>query len=714
MREHEPNEDRFRSDSHDRASGPTRSVAEAFADLVGHLVRFDPIKLLCNLALTHLSQDANTFLGEAHEANRWVVRIELVAGILLARSFPSNPKPDVASSDIARLHQLIEVYERSLYQAHYDESSSVSISPEQRIVGSVKNYAFWVRGTACLHQYSAMSREIYSPHEDWFQTNLGFTVDEAMLLVESCIEEYNTRITREINSARIHANRHTTGADSSEDTEGVSEFSIFYERYFGRADEIIGFSIADFSRVSGLSIETCERILARLSQEFGYRNPKYPNAFTDAKSARWDYNTLYERPFVRHSQRYWMVLPAIVHPALLNTFYYDLMADRKYRSKFAISRGEWLERKTADCLKNVFSNDQVLLNPYYADGNEMADVLALYDRKALVVQCKSKGLTFEASMGRDFEALRVDLEQAVKSAFNQGDKARQFLLDNPRVTLHFKNTNSCCEIDTKQIDRIYIVVVNATPLQFLATKWANINAELGLFPDGDYPWCVSISDLEILCEILPNPVRFLHYVNRRCEIELSRLEITGDELDLLGMYLDQGLYLEGSRYKDFDLLGLAGMSKDVDEYMYRKYVLGEPVKRPSVAEPKMFSRLVDAVTGCSASYSSNVALAVLDLSGKARKEFTDLAIQTMDRTKSDGNFHSFSFGIRGASKAIAFVAMNAGGDLEALYRQLFALAGWKAQQGHCTEFFGIGWDSSTDKIVDTTFYALFGRPDQDS
>ena len=109
VQRHEAIDDEFPSASYGSDSGPTRSVEEAFSDLVEHVVKLDPIKLLCNLSLTHLSQDANTFLDEAHEVHRWIVRIELVAGILLARPYPSNPKPELTSADIGRLHQLIGI-----------------------------------------------------------------------------------------------------------------------------------------------------------------------------------------------------------------------------------------------------------------------------------------------------------------------------------------------------------------------------------------------------------------------------------------------------------------------------------------------------------------------------------------------------------------------------------------------------------------------------
>lgn len=712
MQEIEASDDQFPNNSNDLNSGPTTSVEEAYADLVEHVVAFDPIRLLSILSLTHLTQTVNTLPSEAHEINRWVVRVELVAGILLAHPYPSNPRSEISSVDIERLRELIELYENSLLRTQYDENTVEQAPDIQHVLRSVRAYSYSVRGTAYLHQYSAISHAIYAPHRDWFKTNLGFTIDEAMVLVESCIQEYNIRINRERIAAKNHA-AELVNKDVSEDTDQFPEYSIFYQCYFGRADEIIGFSIGDFARVSGLSRETCEKILARLSQEFGYRNPKYLDVFTDAKSAPWDYNTLYERPFVRHGERYWMFLHRIIRPVLMNTFYYDLMGDKDYRSTFERCRGEWLEQKTADCLKSVFAHNEVFLNPYYKNGNEMADVLVLHDHKALVVQCKSKGLTFEASRGRDFSELKVSLEKSVKSAFIQGDRARQVLLDNPRITLHFKKSDLWRAIDTKQINRVHIVVVTAAPMQFLAARWASVNSELDLFPNGDYPLCLSITGLESLCEILPNPVRFLHYVKRRFEIESAEQEVLADELDLLGTYLDRGLYFGGSKYREFHLLGLAGMSKDVDEYMFRKYVLGESVELPSASEPEGFPEFIAAIAESPDSYRSDIALAVLDLSGTDRAKFMEQVFQTMDSTKTDGQLHSISLfnGVDGNSRAIAFIGMDAVGDHAALRLELSTLASWKAGQGHCTEFFGIGWDCSTDKIIDATFYALFEPSD---
>ena len=56
------------------------SVEAAFKALTEYVDRFDPLKLLSQLSLTHLSVPDDKFIGEGHDVNRWMVWIEFLAG----------------------------------------------------------------------------------------------------------------------------------------------------------------------------------------------------------------------------------------------------------------------------------------------------------------------------------------------------------------------------------------------------------------------------------------------------------------------------------------------------------------------------------------------------------------------------------------------------------------------------------------------------------
>jgi hypothetical protein len=56
-------------------------------------------------------------------------------------------------------------------------------------------------------------------------------------------------------------------------------------------------------------------------------------------------------------------------------------------------------------MRQVFGPSAVILNPEKANKgqDELADVLVLYDRNILIVQCKSKGLRHDSRTGADLK-----------------------------------------------------------------------------------------------------------------------------------------------------------------------------------------------------------------------------------------------------------------------------------------------------------------------
>ena len=672
-----------------------KSVEDAFAELIEYIVQFDPIELLCNLSLTYLRHDVERFVGADDVSNRWVVRTELIAGILLTRRYISNHKPRFTGAELTKLERLIIQYEDLVFSELSNENQLGHDSVNE-ILRLVQIHSHCVRGIAYPHQYNKITHETYSPHDVWFKGNLGFTIEEAIALANSCVEQYNLRINQEKVASKTYAVDVVKNLDMNENDKRQLEQSLRLERFFGRANEYLGFSVDDIARASGLPKSVCNNILQRLSQPFGYRNPSFMDTYENSMSALWDFSTLNERPFLRHDNKYWILLPATIKEALMSTFYFDLMKDTCYRPQFEKTRGKWLEEKTATCLKRVFGEKSVHLNPFYPNGHEMADVLVMFEESVLIIQCKSKGLTFAASRGNSLEELRKSLELAVKSAYQQGDAARRYLLNQRCFTLHVGNKQVKNGIDRSQIRRVYLVVVTATRLHFFATSWASVNAEFRLFQDGDYPWALSVTDLEALSEILSNPVDFIHYMDRRIQSDRVGRIFYADEMDFLATYLSQGLCLE-----DTGRFGLAGMSRTIDEYMYFKHTLKRSVNKPSAPEPEGFREFVDGISHCPDPFRSDVAFAVLDLGEVFRVTFMDAVNRTIECTKRDGRVHCSPTQIVGKTSVLAFVSMNANGNHRTLYNRILAHASWIGYEGKFSQICTIGWDLATDNAVDS-------------
>lgn len=90
---------------------------------------------------------------------------------------------------------------------------------------------------------------------------------------------------------------------------------------------------------------------------------------------------------------------------------------------------------------------------------------------------------------------------------------------------------------------------------------------------------ISLTDLEVVFDLLPNTAEKLHYLQRRRELE-SNIEYIGDELDLLAWYLDDGFNL-GKNQEKYGLFKMDLKSKQLDHYIIGT-ANNEKVTKPSL------------------------------------------------------------------------------------------------------------------------------------
>ena len=694
------------------------SPTQTFRKLIEYIDQFEPIKLLTQLFLTHLIVRADESPGENDEANRWTVRIELLAGYLLGKEYPLVCSSDIDGAVMQNIEDLFDEYDLAI---DIDTISRTTGNPESDIdplMRSIRHYARWVRGDCHTHQYFNATIGLYGSHQTWFLENLGFTIGDAIVAFRSLTRDYDKRIRTEKKRALGYAKNAIIDLDSRTEPLEDTKASIACEQFFGRSDEILAFTRQYLSQISGLDQGVCGKILNRLSQEFGYKHPKFPNTFQDPRLSPWDYNTLYERPLIHHNGQYWMILTPIINPVLMNTFFFDLMADDSYKPTFEDSRGKWIETETYRFLLRIFPHNEVFLNPLYPNGDELSDVLVLHDQKILIFQCKAKSLTLSARMGKDSSQLKLDLKKAVENAYLQGARARNHLLSGKQSMFWSKGKSERHIVKGSRINGVYIINVTQASLQNIVTRWSVLSPPLGLFQDKDYPWSVSLTDLDTITEILNRPEQFLHFIKRRLRIEYISSEVLGDELDILGFYLSQGLYFESSEFKNTDSVMLSGMSHAVDKYMFEKYTLKISTSKPLPPTPKGFMAIIGDIMRLKTQYRIDVAMALLDLSYNARCSFTMHYSHIQELAIGDHKIHDCSMYSNSLDskicKGISCISSNTRRIGKSIEHLLRSFVKWKIGKermklfGQCKyiEWIGLGWDANTASKVDAAIYIL--------
>jgi hypothetical protein len=560
-----------------------------------------------------------------------------------------------------------------------------------------KNYSLMVRGEAYPHQLEQMAIGLYEEHDDWFQKTLGFTIREALHAVHAAMRLSAWRRQEVLSKAENNS------GDNSTRTEALAQY----------AETILGFTLDELVIVSALPTATCANLLKRLSQDFGYRNSQHPDTFTDPEKSPWDFNTLYEKPFVHHEGRYFLFLPPLVRTALFKTFGFDLQADANYRETFGAAQGRWLEHQAAERLRQVFGPQAVILNPKRADKNrdELADVLVLYDRNILIVQCKSKGLRHESRTGADFEALVSDVRKAVVEAFDQGLAARDYLsaLEEPVILVQ----GGEAQIAREFVTGVYLLTVTPVPLQFLTTRLANNDSVRDLFPGGEFPWALSLPDLDTLTDVLRTPARFLHYARKRIQVERTPFSMHGDEMDLLGLYLAGHLSTESPKFEGYNAVMIAGLSGDVDEYIWKKHDQGLVVEPPQPPISTEFAELIKDVIATACLGATDCAMTLFDVSEDARRELLDGITEAKNRVRGNGKMQRVSAIMAGGELGVSFLTMDSSKDPANLARQLECYAVVQKYAERCPTWIALTADVASPRRVDLCMF-LSGPWHQDT
>ncbi len=693
-----------------------KEIIENFTALEKATKDIDPIFLLSLLALP----TGNTSGVKKIYLER---KLEFLSGFLVTHPYDENKEELIDRELIDKVNKVVNILDN-----YFDAINSYNLfarekkaddnfnNKEEFILKHAKESSFWIRGDAFPHQLIKFAEDFYSKHDLWFKQKLGFTIKEAVIIYNAIFKLYKKRYYEyqniSIKESKDWGKKQISNKVFLDAEAKDKEKNAYISSSYAKFTKILTFTVEELSDFSSISVEVCKKILSRLSQSFGYRNPNFKLTYLDPFNAPWDYNTLYERPIIKFKEKYLVPLLSMFPTVLFYSFHFDIWEDKEYREKYNEIRGKWLEEKTYQILRNVFPKKEIYLNPEYPNRKEFSDVLILHDRNILIIQCKSKKLTYEARIGSSLDKLTEDLKQSVKDSFDQALKAKNYLKesDYPEIVLKNKKT----KIDMHQVDYNNIFLISVTLGQYadITTRLANINPTLKLFSSNEYPWAVCLFDLEIIAELLDKPFYFIHYLIKRIDIEKTNFYLEADEIDLLGYYFDQKLIFDHEVFKKFNqklpsFVALGSYSKIVDKYMIRKYQLKENPRKPRIKIPKEFKNIIFAINKLNIPYKTICMGRLLSIDYHIQVYLSKIINRAKENTKKDNELHVVYIPIKNRDLNISFISMDAKGDLNKLYMQIEAYSLMVKYKMRSKECIGLGWDLGTDKEIDMAFFVSF-------
>jgi hypothetical protein len=257
--------------------------------------------------------------------------------------------------------------------------------------------------------------------------------------------------------------------------------------------------------------------------------------------------------------------------------------DKRYQRR----KAKWLEQKVAEYLKRIFSKEHIYSNLSYPDPNKAdqnsaeMDVAIHWGPFLILIECKAKQFRMESQLG-DFGRLFTDVKANLADAFEQARRALRYI--DSAVHPRFIEISSGRRLSIKKenIRRIYLLTISQHHLAGLTNKLGDFR-EIGLFTEREFPLSLCVADLDTISQFCDGPDIFLHYIERRLDIQHQSAKVMSDELSLFGAYLETRL--QAKRLWEQDGKPVTGFVLDGFDKKFQQWMIykrGDEEKLPQI------------------------------------------------------------------------------------------------------------------------------------
>lgn len=456
--------------------------------------------------------------------------ISTLIGLMIQEDIDySLPTPEIFQKYITQTETLLEEMHHAIAGAFFG-----GLDPKTAIENGYKPFSFghalrepifYSGESAYSFQYRDFSPTKYAYDDEWLISNKGFSIHKAKDVVHAILELQSRKLMSTLKGMKRIA---------------PEEWTILPGFTFG---------IQEVAEVSGIETSTVVAVVTAFTVSVGERNQCF--------RALNDFNVANAAPILRLDDVNFILLQGYsLVEALYESPFYWMGADKIYADTAMRNRGKFTEEFCRDRLEQVFGKERVYANvDIFGSKDKMGeiDVLVIFGNRVIIVQAKSKRLTLEARKGNDLQ-IKDDFKKSVQDSYEQGLSCSKSLEQKYKLI----DGNSREITIPRGLKEIYILCVVADhypALSFQARQFLKYETTETIHP----PLILDIFALDAMTEMLPSPLHFLSYLNRR-SIYTDKL-LVSHELTILSYHLKNNLWLDN----EHDMVHLGDdISADLD------------------------------------------------------------------------------------------------------------------------------------------------------
>lgn len=534
--------------------------------------------------------------------------IELFQAIVLQQNpkqikFDNPPGPGVNQSLVDTLSKLSTASHHKNMQADFLDLGEQE-GASKMVQEYIKAHTQTVRNWGSFNQVKTISGELYRTFDPLFLAEYGFESSDVIELFNYFIKKVEDRASDRFQNLKSLAkikdkkdlieqylilidNLNTQKKEMSDYLNKFSKKDVLFHilaHYDLYLLEHYIFELDETAIDTDIDIERIVAIIKQFSYSFGGLegfNTEY--LFLG--------NPIWTKPIISlGGKSIFCPIPQLFFSFIIRAF--DNLIEKIDAKKLSDVKADYLESKVEEIVKRRFprTNTKQSLKWKFDEKEYETDLITFIDSYAIIFEAKSGKITDEALRGAESRLKRKVNELLVEPNIQSKrlkDKL-EFLIENPD---HVDEIRKKLPVDLNKITKVLRVSVT---LEYFASLQSNIMEleKTGWIPD-DYEPCptMNIADFETLFDIFDHPVQIINYLEQREEIE-GKIKYKGDELDLIGVYLDTHF-----NFSDIDpnmSLTISGMSEKIDQYYQAKEV-GLTPEKPKPKMNKYFEKVIEQV-----------------------------------------------------------------------------------------------------------------------
>ncbi|WP_296434675.1 MULTISPECIES: hypothetical protein [unclassified Rhizobium] len=617
------------------------------------LRKYSPLSILA----TFTAYGLTSFVGPKGVSSKRPLNIlphqaELLQAIILSLPLGEWGSDPVDGSVMQQVFDAVPEIADTFFQQRVLAGSKLA-DPSEIVIASllerIRMHTHGVRNWGYHRDVVRISKDLYGSLDDRFSSKCGFSCSAIIDVMDAMVTEYEKRANdhwellgrvlkgrtpRQIFDLYFDQRPEMTG--SSEEFAAALPFitdrdaaaSIVMSHYDLSHISEATFHPAEIASLTGLPEEVARAVLSLVSRNVD-------DVITSPDEHLFLANPVWDSPGIKIADSFVFVMPQSFF-SHIHRIMERLASDVGIKDSLERARATYLERELDKTLRRAFPNARVTSGAKWPIGNQVfeTDSLVVIDRTVLVAEAKAHRLSAQGLRGAP-ERVKKHVEDMVLKPSLQSARLAEVI---ERASAGDAEATAVVEglgIDPNAVDQVIRISVTLDDFSVLSTSVAEFK-DIGWVPkEHVLAPTILLADLLCVVDILDTPLRALHYLSERVHLQDS-FNLLGDELDLLGLYLETGFNL-GKPPKD-TMLSTDGLSKPIDKY-YTSRDAGVLLPKPSLKMSPHFRQVVAGLeqqrpdgwttaglhllSAASPSEQREIETALIKLRKKVRKNFRD-------------------------------------------------------------------------------------------